>query len=356
MVNKRGTLFLLIVVVALLSACGGIAEASDDEIAASGTIAADDVKIAPQTGGQVLEVAVEEGDQVQAGDVLLRIDDAVLRAQVAQAQAGVAAAEAGIDTAQAQLEGARTQYALALQGARLQARQAQAQEMRQMDQTMARPDAFELPAWYFEKEEEIAAAREAVEAAQAGLDEELGALREVLEKAGHEEFIAAEARLAQAQVAYQVAQRTLDQFAALGDNLDQAQAQFEAAQDALETAQAAYESGTGQVTPAQLAEAQTGVEQARAGLAAAETAAADSEWLEDAAQEGLDAAQEELDAAQAAYDELLSTTAAQDVLQARARVTVARAQLQNAQDALDMLLTGEDALQVFARGRCRSSC
>ena len=102
------------------------------------------------------------------------------------------------------------------------------------------------------------------------------------------------------------------------------------------------------MTPAQLAEAQTGVEQARAGLAAAKAVAAGSEWLEDAAQKELDAAQKELDAAQAAYDDLLSTAAAQDVLRARARVTVARAQVQNAQDALDMLLTGKDSLQVQA--------
>ena len=348
MVDRRLVLFLLALLAVLLSACGGIAEAGDDDLTASGTIAADDVKIASQTGGQVLEVVVEEGDQVQVGDVLLRIDDALLHAQVAQASAGVTAAAAAVETAQAQLGGAQTQYALALQGARLQARQAQAQGMDQMDQTLARPDAFDLPAWYFEKEEEIAAAREALQAAQAALDGELAALREVLEEAGHDEFIAAEARLAQAQAAFQAAQGTFDQFAALGDHLTQARAQFEAAQDALETARTAYESGAGEVTQAQLAEAQTGVEQAQAALAAAEAAAADSEWLETAAREALESAREELDAAQAVYDDLLSTATAQDVLQARARVAVTRARLQNAQDALDLLLTGEESLQVQA--------
>jgi HlyD family secretion protein len=45
---------------------------------------------------------------------------------------------------------------------------------------------------------------------------------------------------------------------------------------------------------------------------------------------------------------MLTTSAAENVLEARAQTAVAKARLQNAQDSLAMLLSGEDSLQVQA--------
>ncbi|RME43605.1 MAG: biotin/lipoyl-binding protein, partial [Caldilineae bacterium] len=45
-------------------------------------------------GGQVMEIAAAEGDTVQAGAILLRLDDADLQANVRTAQAALAAAQA----------------------------------------------------------------------------------------------------------------------------------------------------------------------------------------------------------------------------------------------------------------------
>jgi len=60
----------------------------------SGTIQAVEVAVSFEMGGQIAEVLVEEGDYVEAGDVLARLDDEVLHAQFKQAQADLAQAEA----------------------------------------------------------------------------------------------------------------------------------------------------------------------------------------------------------------------------------------------------------------------
>ncbi len=82
-------------------------------LTASGFIEAEEVAVAPELGGRVVELLVEEGDEVEAGQVLVRLDGTMLEAQIE-------AAQGGLDLAQAQLAQARA-------GARPeQVRQAQA--------------------------------------------------------------------------------------------------------------------------------------------------------------------------------------------------------------------------------------
>lgn len=71
------------------------------EVVASGAIAAwEEVAVGVELSGlRVSEVAVEVGDRVRAGDVLLRLDARTLRSDLAQAQAAVAQAEANLDVA-----------------------------------------------------------------------------------------------------------------------------------------------------------------------------------------------------------------------------------------------------------------
>ena len=68
---------------------------------ASGLIEAQEVSISPQISGVAAEVAVAEGDTVQAGDLLFRLDGSLLEAERQVAEASVAAAEAAVQTAQA---------------------------------------------------------------------------------------------------------------------------------------------------------------------------------------------------------------------------------------------------------------
>jgi HlyD family secretion protein len=56
-----------------VAACG---HAADGPARASGYVEATEVRVAPQVGGRVIEVAVAEGDRVEKGAVLVRIDTA----------------------------------------------------------------------------------------------------------------------------------------------------------------------------------------------------------------------------------------------------------------------------------------
>lgn len=90
---KRAAHLFLAGAVVLASACNS----SDDDAAprASGYVEATEVRVAPQVGGRVLEVAVQEGDRVQVGTVLARLDtsDAQLTLQRAKAERDQAVAQ-----------------------------------------------------------------------------------------------------------------------------------------------------------------------------------------------------------------------------------------------------------------------
>ena len=71
-------------------------------LSASGTIETTQVQISSELGGLVAEVLVEEGDNVEAGDVLIKFDDALLQVQHHQAQAAVTQAQANFTNVAAQ--------------------------------------------------------------------------------------------------------------------------------------------------------------------------------------------------------------------------------------------------------------
>ncbi len=257
---------------------------TDGHLTASGTVEADEVDIAPELAGRVVEVAVSKGDRVHQGDLLLRLDDTLLQAQRQQAQAALEVAKAQVEVAQANLAAARVQYELALQQAH------QADQPQRVASWLEDPPAdFAQPLWYFTREEDLAAARQEVEAARQAWEQEQENLRSVLNSATSADLKAAEERLAQAREAYLTAKAVLDQAKESGDD-----------------------------------------------------------DLEKQAQSQYDAALDELNAAQAAYDRLLSTQAAKDVLEARARLAVARERYEAALDRLYALQTGEQALSVKA--------
>ena len=62
----------------------------------SGFIEGEEIAIAPEVGGRIQAITVDEGDRVTAGQEIVRLDRTTLNAQIAQAQAAV-------DTAKAQL-------------------------------------------------------------------------------------------------------------------------------------------------------------------------------------------------------------------------------------------------------------
>jgi len=267
---------LMVLLSMALSACGALGGAQTTDLKASGTIAAREVNVAPQIGGMVVSVSVEEGAQVKAGDELFRLDDSLFKAQRAQAEAAVQLAESAVSSAKAQ-------YDLVLNGARLQDRQ-----NRVSSWNTSQPSQFDLPVWYFDNDEKLASAQVEMEAAATDLDKEKANLEKTLKNVASQEFLDAEKRVADAQAAFIIAEQVLNQAKSAQDNED----------------------------------------------------------LQNFAQDQYDAAENELKSAQTDYARLLTTQAAKDVLEARARVKVAQERFDSALDYYNSFLTGDQSLQV----------
>lgn len=99
------------------------ATAQSGELSASGTIEANEVIIAPEFSGKIVQILVNEGDPVQAGQELVRLEDRLLQAQLEQAQAAVVVAQANYDLIAAGPPA--EQKALAIAAAQLELIQAQ---------------------------------------------------------------------------------------------------------------------------------------------------------------------------------------------------------------------------------------
>ena len=61
------------------------------------------VAVKPRVDGQIVEVAFSEGDMVEEGSVLFRLDDRMVKAQIAQAEANIAKDQASLRDAEATL-------------------------------------------------------------------------------------------------------------------------------------------------------------------------------------------------------------------------------------------------------------
>ena len=95
-------------------------------ITASGTVVpVQSVNLSPKASGRLTQLRVEQGDRVEQGQIIARMDDAELQAQLAQAQAQLAQARAGsrpeeIGQARARLAQAQAQLAQARTGSRVE--------------------------------------------------------------------------------------------------------------------------------------------------------------------------------------------------------------------------------------------
>ncbi len=249
------------------------ASAHSDALTASGTIETTDVVISPEAGGRVLEVAAKEGDTVQAGQVVIRLDDSMLKAQLAQAQQSVTAAQAGlkatqanydllkagaqtdqiaaaeqaVKTAQANVAGAQAQVSQLLAGPRaadIAAAQAAVAQAAQQQKIMQ--DAYDLDVKCYSftrpdgvkdsvcpglgtREEQL---RGALNTANEGLAAARARLDQLQQGATKDELNQARARVAAAQAQQAQLQAQLDQLqsGARPEQLDAAQAQIEVAQ------------------------------------------------------------------------------------------------------------------------------
>jgi HlyD family secretion protein len=130
---RRGAAVTVVLVLAAATAMRCRGQASDQPGRASGYVEATEVRVAPEVGGRILDIAVREGDRIERGSMIARLDDtdttiALRRAQaerdqaaaqlrllqagaraedVRQATAQLESAEADVKAAEAELQSAR---------------------------------------------------------------------------------------------------------------------------------------------------------------------------------------------------------------------------------------------------------
>ena len=309
---------IVIVLVALL--VGGyyglqlLFDETNGSLQASGTIEAVDVSVSPEMAGKIADVLADEGDIVEAGAPLLRLDDSLLAAQREVAAAGLESTKSAAQTAMSGLDAARAQYELALIAARVED-----QGTRLLDWAVP-VSAFEQPSWYFTRDEQIRAAEYEVQAAEAELAAAHAKLGEVVTALENAAFVEAEIRLANARVAYQVAEDVYGRSQVGGGKSDEAWT--------LSLNLPPFASGY----------------KIRQELANQ----SDNDELIDAAKADFDSAKDELETAQQACDDLLETAAADAVLNARAELSVKIERYNTALDRQTMLQTGEFSPRVAA--------
>ena len=177
------------------------------EISASGTVETVEIKIAPEFGGKVLDVFVEQGQTVEGGQVLLVLDDTLYLAQRDRASAAydlalanLEAAKAAVNTASAGLDFAETQYEVSLNSARFQEL---SDRVGLWGQDQA--DEINLPVWYFNKSEAITAAEMEVQSARQDLLTEEDNFSRLISGISDTAFVEVESRLANSQAAFTVA-------------------------------------------------------------------------------------------------------------------------------------------------------
>ena len=95
--------------------------ANNANLQVSGTVEAESISMAAELSGRIVELLVDEGQAVKAGDVLFRLDDSLLQSQRARAQAAYDAtqanaqvAESGLSSAEAAVKTAEAAYQVAL--------------------------------------------------------------------------------------------------------------------------------------------------------------------------------------------------------------------------------------------------
>jgi multidrug resistance efflux pump len=270
----------------------------DQVVAEAKVVPIQNAQLSLPTGGVVAEVLIKEGDEVQAGQTLLRLDAARQAAAVAQAEAQLLRAQNAV----AELEAGARPEEIAAAEAAVAAAQAQLARVQQGPRA-----------------EEIQAAQAALEGAQA-------ALRRVQEGPREGELVAARADVANAQASLAQAQAAYDRvkwdpnIQARPESL-----QLEQATNAYNAAKARLAALQEGATPAQVDAARAQVDQARAQLEALQSPARAADVA---------AAEAEIQRAQAQLELLRSGVRPETIAGAKAEVAAAEAALEQARVAL----------------------
>lgn len=311
-------IFLLLVVIGAAVYYGllSLTPASTGPLRASGTIETIGVKISPELVGKVAKVLVAEGQSVHAGDPLLVLDNTLLTEQRKVAAAALETAKAANATANSAVQIAQFQYQQTLDAALTQAGRSRIQDWFSAD-----TNQFDQPNWYFSRTEQLAAVQAQVDLTKQSWDtaeKDLSTLTASLSKS---DFALAEKRLLDARAAYLIIKPVYDK------------AQNSAASDPPLGFYNKRNCVLARIKPGAKIESQP-------------NCIGDAN-LEQEGQALYDAAVTELTQAQQAYNDLLSSKEAQQILSARAKVEVMRERYYQAYDSWISLQTGEQAPAVL---------
>ena len=311
---------VLVLVIAGYYAVRGLSGSADTQLKASGTIETVSVNVSPELSGKVLQVLVDEGQGVKTGEPLLALDGTLLQEQRKVSAAGLESVQAAGQTAGNALSIAKAQYQQALETAL-----ATGKKTRLEDWFSKQQQQFEQPNWYFSRSEQVQAMQAQIDGAKSEWEAAKANLEQVSASVGEADFLAAEQRVLAARVAYQVS-KDVDQRAQNSDDAKSPQGRYNKVHCG---------SSEGYVL-------------ADKKLINVYYGCTGDQHLTDVSQQQFDLAQAELDAAQRAYDALLSTKAADDMLQARAEVQVAQEKYYAALDRYSSLQIDDQSPSVAA--------
>ncbi|HOU15304.1 MAG TPA: efflux RND transporter periplasmic adaptor subunit [Anaerolineae bacterium] len=274
MKTKYGWL-LAILIMATASGCLKTATAnSDAPLIASGTIRAQEIRVASEFGGRIEAINVQVGQQVAAGDVIVTLDATPWLLQLSPAEAAVVAAQADLTVLEAgphpaEVAAARANVTLA-EAQRDGAYQAWQNALAVVENPQ------ELQEQIVEARTKVALAAQGVELAEAQLANQQMArditpAGSVQRQAADYQLLAAQEALAGAQADEKTAQTLLNQLLRIRNNplgyiaqANAAEGKYLVAEQAVVVAQAKLNDLLAGPTPQELAVARAKVRQAEA--------------------------------------------------------------------------------------------
>ena len=273
---SRFTFYFLGLALVFLAACAA-PQTSNETLSASGFIEGEEVTVAAEIQGLIVEILADRGDDVQAGDLVVRLDDAAIRSQRAEAEAALAAARADLARVQS---GSRVEDISAAR-ARLDEAKARRDGAKQavLNARDVISNPLEIEAQINEAQAQIDLAEQNVELQEADLEATRIQHGVYVERGGDVaatwdlQLQAAEARLDQAEAQLNGAHAYLRALLAMRDNpltleaeLHQAETRYEMAEAEVARAEASLAELQAGPTSEETAVAEAQVRQAQAGV------------------------------------------------------------------------------------------
>lgn len=274
-------LFLIVIslLVTVCSGCQGTEAAA--AIEASGTIEAEEVVIASEFGGRIEDILVDEGEEVEEGQLVVVLDTALLEAQLGEAEAALDAAQANLQRVEAGARPGEIRVAEAFLDQSVAARDGA--EMAWQDALALRDNPQQLNAQIDQARTQVELAESGVAQARAQL-QTLEIQRDALAGAGDDQskttYAALDEQVQAAEAAVAISEETLAGAKVQLDNLlemlsnpvalnaavNQAKARYDDAVAAVEVAQAGLDALLAKPTAEEVSIAQAQVSQAEAAL------------------------------------------------------------------------------------------